>query len=116
MATLAKFLFYTLFRPSRKATRNKVSVLHPLPVPTKTCLPVCRCAAGFLPIISMAGATLEHCEVASSNNGWIIEVVNPATDVTLWLDPENPTGLLRWGSVLCQALAKSVEDSAECME
>lgn len=75
-------------------------------------------AAGFLPIISMAGATVQHCEVASSNNGWIIEVVSPATDVTLWLDPENPASLLRWGSVLCQALAKSIEDSAEegCME
>ena len=71
-------------------------------------------AAGFLPIISMTGATLEHCEVAYSNNGWIIEVVNPATDVTLWLDPDNPTSLLRWGSVMCQALAKSAEEG--CME
>lgn len=69
--------------------------------------------AGFLPIISMNGAIVQHCEVATSNNGWIIEVVNPATDVTLWLDPDNPTSLLRWGSVLCQALATSGDEDEE---
>lgn len=60
--------------------------------------------AGFLPVISMEGAIVQHCEVATSNNGWVIEVVNPTTNSTLWLDPTNPTGLLRWGSVLCQAV------------
>ncbi|CAM9809595.1 unnamed protein product [Ectocarpus sp. 13 AM-2016] len=61
-------------------------------------------AAGFMPLIALEGATIQHCEVANSNNGWIIEVVNPSENVTLWLDPENATALLRWGSVLCQAL------------
>lgn len=65
---------------------------------------------GFLPILSMVGSTVQHCEVATSNNGWVIEVVNTAANVTLWLDPENPASLLRWGSVLCQALATAVEE------
>ncbi|CAM9163455.1 unnamed protein product [Ectocarpus sp. 4 AP-2014] len=61
-------------------------------------------AAGFMPLIALEGASIQHCDVANSNNGWIIEVVNPSENVTLWLDPENATALLRWGSVLCQAL------------
>lgn len=54
--------------------------------------------------MSLNGATLQHCEVAKSNNGWIIEVVNQSSKVTLWLDPETPTSMLKWGSVLCQAI------------
>lgn len=53
----------------------------------------------------MEGAIVRHCEIPTSNNGWIIEVVNRAAAVTMWLDPETPTSLLKWGSVLCQALA-----------
>lgn len=63
-----------------------------------------------MPIIALDGAIVQHCEVATSNNGWVIEVVNPAEDVTLWLDPETPTALLRWGSVLCQALQSTDEE------
>ncbi|CAM9335350.1 unnamed protein product [Pylaiella littoralis] len=70
-------------------------------------------SAGFMPIIALEGAIVQHCEVATSNNGWVIEVVNPADDVTLWLDPENPTALLRWGSVLCQALQHTLEGDDE---
>lgn len=57
--------------------------------------------------MSIAGAIVRHCEVSTSNNGWVIEVVNQAADVTLWLDPESPTSLLKWGSVLCQAVAET---------
>lgn len=63
-----------------------------------------------MPIINLEGAIVQHHEVATSNNGWVIEVVNPAEDVTLWLDPANPTALLRWGSVLCQALQQTMDD------
>lgn len=61
-----------------------------------------------MPIIALEGAIVQHHEVATSNNGWVIEVINPAEDVTLWLDPDNPTALLRWGSVLCQALEQTL--------
>lgn len=83
--------------------RHLFRVLHRLKSPQ---------AAGFLPIISMdtATTTIQHCEVANSNNGWIIEVVNPDTNVTLWLDPDNPASLLRWGSVFCQALVGTKMD------
>ncbi|CBN76737.1 hypothetical protein Esi_0000_0548 [Ectocarpus siliculosus] len=70
-------------------------------------------AAGFMPLIALEGAAIQHCEVANSNNGWIIEVVNPSENVTLWLDPENATALLRWGSVLCQALQTERYDGEE---
>lgn len=60
---------------------------------------------GFLPIICLDGANVQYCEVSKSNNGWVIEIFNAAADVTLWLDPATPTSLLKWGSVLCQALA-----------
>lgn len=66
-----------------------------------------------MPLIALEGATIQHCDVANSNNGWIIEVVNPSENVTLWLDPENATALLRWGSVLCQALQTERYDGEE---
>ena len=64
-------------------------------------------------MISMVGAIVQHCEVATSNNGWVIEVVNRETNTFLWLDPANPTGLLRWGSVLCQALEEDLGEEED---
>lgn len=70
-----------------------------------------------MPIISLHGATVQHCEVPKSNNGWIIEIVNLGSKVTLWLDPDTPTGLLKWGSVLCHALyAVERPDRVLCSE